>query len=91
MAVGETALIGARSPRDGARRPTLKAPAGSLDSIMKRPAKSDVILSVTALACASLGALFGLFVGYEVLGFPICIATTIVGGVFGGSLGRYLG
>jgi len=53
--------------------------------------KSDALLSVTALACGSVGALFGLFVGYAVLGFPICISTTIVGGVFGASLGRYLG
>jgi len=51
----------------------------------------DVILSVTALACGSVGALFGLFVGYAVFGFPICISTAIVGGVFGASLGRYLG
>jgi hypothetical protein len=53
--------------------------------------KNEAILSVTALACGSLGALFGLFVGFEVFGFPICISTTIVGGVFGASLGRYLG
>ena len=51
----------------------------------------DVLLSVTALAFGSVGALFGLFVGYYVFDFPICISTTIVGGVFGASLGRYLG
>jgi hypothetical protein len=59
-----------------------------------RPAvkrESDALLSITALAYGSVGALFGLFVGYAVFGFPICISTTIVGGVFGASLGRYLG
>jgi hypothetical protein len=60
-----------------------------------RPATEDgrgeVILSITALACGSVGALSGLFLGFEVFGFPICISTTIVGGVFGASLGRYLG
>ena len=66
--------------------------------VFKRPLRTsmgeqnkEVLLSVTALAFGSVGALFGLFVGYAVLGFPICISTTIVGGVFGASLGRYLG
>ncbi len=56
-----------------------------------RDEKEEVILSITALACGSVGALFALFVGYAVFGFPVCIASTIVGGVFGASLGRYLG
>jgi hypothetical protein len=62
---------------------------GGRSAVVQR--KRDVLFSVTALACGSVGALFGLFVGYAVLGFPICISTTIVGGVFGASLGRYLG
>jgi len=64
--------------------------SGSAYAIMKKE-KSEDILSVTALACGSVGALLALFVGYSIFGFPICIAATVVGGVFGASLGRHLG
>lgn len=50
----------------------------------------EEILSRTALACAGVGAIFGLFVGYAVLGFPICIASTVVGAIFGAGLGKHL-
>lgn len=72
------------------RTALLRAQSESTQAKMKNQ-RDDVILSVTALACGSLGALLGLFLGFEMFGFPICISSTIVGGVFGASLGRYLG
>lgn len=72
------------------RRTLLHAQSKSTHAKMENQ-RDEVILSVTALACGSLGALLGLFLGFEMFGFPICISSTIVGGVFGASLGRYLG
>jgi hypothetical protein len=51
--------------------------------------RDEVLLSTTALAWASLGALLGLFFGAELVGFPMCIASTVIGGIFGATLGRY--
>ena len=51
--------------------------------------RDEVLLSTTALAWASLGALVGLFFGAEIVGFPMCIASTIIGGIFGATPGRY--
>jgi membrane associated rhomboid family serine protease len=44
----------------------------------------------TVFAFAGMGALMGLLVGGTLLGFPIAISTTIVGGIAGGVLGRYV-
>ena len=52
--------------------------------------EDEVIISTAALGWASVGALLGLFLGAAIVGFPICIASTAIGGVFGGALGRYL-
>ena len=41
-------------------------------------------------AFAGMGALLGLLLGGTTVGFPIAIASTIIGGVGGGILGRYL-
>ncbi len=47
-------------------------------------------LSRTVFAFAGMGALMGLLVGGTTMGFPIAISSTIVGGIGGGILGKYV-
>ncbi len=44
----------------------------------------------TVFAFAGMGALIGLLVGGTVLGFPIAISSTILGGIGGGILGKFV-
>jgi phosphate/sulfate permease len=52
--------------------------------------EDEVIFSAAALGWASVGALLGLFLGAATVGYPTCIASTVIGGIFGAGLGRYL-
>ncbi|MGA8170843.1 MAG: hypothetical protein WB816_08440 [Methylocystis sp.] len=52
--------------------------------------EDEVLFSAAALGWASVGALLGLFIGAATVGFPVCIASTVLGGIFGAGLGRYL-
>jgi len=74
----------AKLRRSGARRTIVQ-----IDK-KKDEDEDEVLLSTAALGWASLGALLGLFFGAATVGFPICISSTVIGGIFGGVLGRYL-
>ena len=47
-------------------------------------------VSATVVACAGSGALLGVLLGGTTVGFPIAIASTIVGAIGGAILGRYV-
>jgi hypothetical protein len=52
--------------------------------------KSSLALFRPVLAFAGMGALVGMLVGGTTVGFPIVIASTVLGAVGGGILGSFL-
>ena len=65
---------------------------GRFNETEKRTVASNAVfgISTTVVACAGSGALLGVLLGGTTVGFPIAIASTIVGGIGGAILGKYV-